>query len=88
MKDIHEIIEGFCGDIIKDSASMAECINEETKTEEEFFEKLEVAKLLKKYCEQDIQIFGKYRDILVKTDISFFEYYTKKLNFLISQKKY
>ena len=88
MKDIHEIIEGFCGDIIKDSASMAEFINEETKTEEEFFEKLEVAKLLKKYCEQDIQIFGKYRDILVKTDISFFEYYTKKLNFLISQKKY
>ncbi len=88
MKDIHEIIESFCGDAIKDSASMAEYLNEETKTEEEYFEKLDVAKLLKKYCEHDIQIFNQYKNILVKIDISFFEYYTKKLNVLISQKKY
>ena len=88
MKEIHKIIEELSGDKQKDSIVLVGYLNEYTKTENEYFQQLDVFKLLKKYCEQDINLFNKYKDVLIKYDITFFEYYTKKFNTCIAQKKY
>lgn len=88
MKKLHEIIESFCGDPEKDFALLVDTLNEEPQNEEEYFDKLEMAKLLKKFCEENVDIFKDYKELLVKIDIEFFEYYAKKFNNYISQKKY
>ena len=88
MKKLHEIIESFCGDPEKDFALLVDTLNEEPQNEEEYFDKLEMAKLLKKFCEENVDIFKDYKELLVKIDIEFFEYYAKKFNSYISQKKY
>lgn len=80
MKTLQEIKTELTGEIEKDLQSLNGYLFLETKTEPEFYNKLEICKYMKSLCDSNDKLFELYRNNFSLIDVEYFRYLYSKVN--------
>ena len=80
MKTLQEIKTELSGNIERDLQTLNSYLFIETKTEQEFYKKLDICKYMKSLCQTNAELFELYRNHISVIDVEYFRYLYSKLN--------
>jgi hypothetical protein len=86
-KKILKILDSLTGDVYRDAGILAKYIFEDEK-ENNIVLKLNLCKILKKFCMLDYEVFETYHDKIIRFDVEYYKDYCKKYAQYYAQKNY